>query len=109
MSGSAEWICSFCAHHGSGTLGVVAGATVFICRRCVMECRQQLSGSASGIHATRPASVPEWQLEAPGLACSFCCLGMAPEVPVLARNSSRVCRECVEVCEELFREQTSAG
>jgi hypothetical protein len=58
----AEWTCSFCGYHGRGVLGVVAGPKVFICKRCIVDCRRALSGESRG-----STDANGWHLEAAGL------------------------------------------
>jgi ATP-dependent protease Clp ATPase subunit len=102
-----EWTCSFCGHQGRGTVGVVAGPKVFICKRCTTECLRKLSEPAPASSDSAVAS--GWHLENSGVRCSFCYVGIAPEPPVLGRAGANICRNCVRVCEGIFREQPSGA
>jgi ATP-dependent protease Clp ATPase subunit len=97
------WTCSFCRRDGTGTRGVVAGPDVWICQRCVVTCRAELSNQqAEGDSGAFSLSDSDGR-------CSFCSRDASRDRLLLRHEGASICADCVETCEDIFTDQASDG
>jgi hypothetical protein len=96
-------VCSFCS---AERLDVIAGPGVFICLACVRNATAALAGRTVDAGLSRLTVTGSDQ---DGIPCSFC--GKLPnrDLPIVAgsgqSDTGRICRECVELCGEIFAER----
>ena len=93
-------VCSFCS---AEALDVVTGPGVFICSSCVDAATAILAGRTvdGGPSRLTVASSDQY-----GVPCSFCGRLAGFDLPIVTgssqNNIGRICRECVELCGEVF-------
>lgn len=82
--------CSFCDRKQHEVAKLIAGPGIYICDRCVRSSRPQLDDPTD-----------------PKAACSFCGKTAAQLVTMAQREggSPRVCRECLDLCDEILVEE----
>ena len=93
MDTGATWIdgdllrCSFCGRAQQEVAKLVSGPGVHICNGCVTLARS-------------------WEpLPYPGRSCSFCGKWAPGELRVVTRGTTSLCDECLDLCDEIIREE----
>jgi ClpX C4-type zinc finger len=107
--------CSFCGRSHEECAKLIAGPGVFICERCVVLA-SRLGANASGDRAEAPMLA-----EPPGsqARCSFCgkqarrvrhlvASGLASAPDGKFGQGTRICDECLVLCEEILAETASS-
>ena len=93
-------VCSFCS---AERLDLVAGPGVFICSLCVGDASAILAGRTVD---TGPSRLTIASSDRHGVPCSFCGRLAGLDLPIVTgsgqNNIGRICRECVELCGEIF-------
>ena len=79
--------CSFCSRAQQQVAKLIAGPGVYVCSGCVALAR------------TWPAA------SYPGRSCSFCGKWAPGELPVVTKGQTSICEECLDLCEEIIREE----
>jgi ATP-dependent protease Clp ATPase subunit len=79
--------CSFCSRTRRRVPKLIAGPGVYICSDCVALAR------------TWPAAAH------PGRACSFCGKWAPGELRVVTKGTTSICAECLDLCDEIIREE----
>lgn len=80
-------ICSFCGRNSTDVRRLFQGMQGQICNECV--------GFFTRMFAARNEEKPE-------LRCSFC---LAPSQDLAVSSGARICRRCIDLCNEMVREQ----
>ncbi len=98
LSGRAPLIrCADCGKQRSDTgPRFVAGPSVYICEECVTTARSRVTTVPSGDVLPRSGGSPVPQ------ACSFCGKSSAHARGVVALLNAAICRDCLDLCAELF-------
>jgi ClpX C4-type zinc finger len=108
--------CSFCGRVREECAKLIAGPGVFICDRCVADASRLAAGAAVADRAEAPMLLQPAGSEA---RCSFCgkqtrqvrhlvAGGRAAASGGKAGQGTRICDECLVLCEEILAE-TAAG
>ena len=79
--------CSFCARTQRQVPKLIAGPGVYVCSDCVASAR-----------TWTPAAYP-------GRSCSFCGKWAPDELRVVTRGQTSICEECLDLCDEIIREE----
>ena len=105
---SSVLICTFCGRNQATARKLIAGPSVYICDRCVATARRAISGK----------QLVTWTTPRDG-RCSFCGKTANAELPVATnakaaaatstkfRSSVTVCRECLDLCDEIIAEEAA--
>jgi hypothetical protein len=82
---ASKWpTCSFCGAHQQDVRKLIAGPGVYVCDGCVRRARRGFT--------------PQEQ-------CSFCTKEAAPDLVVRGTAQVAICRECVDLCDEIIEEE----
>jgi ATP-dependent protease Clp ATPase subunit len=79
--------CSFCSRTQRQVRKLIAGPGVYVCSDCVAAAR------------TWPAAAY------PGRRCSFCGKWAPDELRVVTKGTTSICEVCLDLCDEIIREE----
>jgi hypothetical protein len=109
QAGAGELLsCSFCGKNQKQVKTLIAGPYAYICDRCMDRVRPVLAGV--GKTASTPiATIRQVSDEAGAEQCSFCGKGRHRVAAMAAAGDSRICNECLSLCDEIVTEQRGPG
>ena len=99
--------CSFCGADHTSARRLIAGPGVYVCDGCVVLAGRVVGGD--------PAAEQEWAgtrapwAEADGDGCSFCGKRQEQVTGMVAAAAFRICRECLDLCDEIIAEELGEG
>jgi len=107
-AGSADLLsCTFCGKHQKQVKKLIAGPHAYICDRCIG--RTHLVLGAAGKTASTPiATIQQVSAEARDSRCSFCAKSRHQVEVMAAAGDTRICSECVALCDEIVSDEQAS-
>jgi len=76
------------------------------CSRAQQQVPKLIAGPGVSVCSDRVASARTWPAASyPGRSCSFCGKWAPGELPVVTKGTNSICEECLDLCDEIIREE----
>ena len=96
--------CSFCGKSQQQVKKLVVGPDGRICDACVSRAHTVM-GQPGRTASTPIAAIQQVTHEAGTQPCSFCGKGRYQVAAMASAGDTRICDECLELCDEIFGEE----
>jgi ATP-dependent protease Clp ATPase subunit len=96
--------CSFCGKSQQQVRKLVVGTGGRICDGCVSRA-PTVMGQPGRTVGTPIAAIQQTTHEAGTQPCSFCGEGRYQVATMASAGDTRICTECLELCDEIFSEE----
>ncbi len=103
---STKLRCTFCNISAADTKKLVAGPGVYICEGCIAAGGEVV---ASGEPAKGPRQVLLRPAHGEAHACGFCGKPPVDVTAVVKGGRSRICDECLDLCQQILDEESGEG
>ncbi len=99
--------CSFCGKNQKQVKKLIAGPHVYICDGCLGRVHAVIA--EPGRTASTPiATIQQVSDEAGAEQCNFCEKRRHQVAAMASAGDKRICNECLELCDEIVSEESSA-
>jgi len=100
--------CSFCGKTQKQTKKLIAGPSVYICDGCVSRAHAVIAEPGQTA-ATPIATIQVVDDEAGAEECSFCGKRRDQVEAMASAGDTRICVECLGLCDEILNEELPPG